>query len=498
METNETEFPLMNERNGDALEVAPFITTPEDIPSSAEEFEHGPDLLWERVSEMENSSAALIERVTANPLDVVTLEQGTTLGLSQEEISNTIVTGGYGEKDVTLREKAQGLYQSFSARLARAAQVGVAALAIAASAPSPAESGVVTPSVTLKMEQTLEGEKKPQTHEEAIARLRESVLAPAETLAVFERKAGGKSFQPIVFEKGASNHVYSDDADSTKIDKAMSSRTSDVEIDHVHPINKGTGEEYLSDEDREILRHGGIPHVAMSPSRTDLMGLVRTGAGFPSAQLTERVIDPSGEWDYGIADSGNPFIRGVHEVAEEMDKEEVVPFTEEERAYVKKMNLEDVNPAILEQTISSRAGNDPIGLSMREKLHALASKEAEMIRKNINPADLAKFATIEGDGSPWVHPGTPSGDAEIARREQVASELGFHLTYKANPAPIENRNIDTERGHMLQMSGTIDSAISPESLTRGIPAVGVTGFQATHVEDSAYLPNKEEGGREQY
>ncbi len=116
-----------------------------------ENFSHSEDLvkasevLRADIGRMHDSSVELTERATVNPLDVTEHEYGTTLGLTEEEISRTLVPGGYEERDAELCSKAQALHRDFLARLTQSARIGVVAFAIGSSARVPAEDVMTTP-----------------------------------------------------------------------------------------------------------------------------------------------------------------------------------------------------------------------------------------------------------------------------------------------------------------------------------------------------------------
>ncbi|OGZ19045.1 MAG: hypothetical protein A2494_02760 [Candidatus Lloydbacteria bacterium RIFOXYC12_FULL_46_25] len=457
METDPTELPIGNEATAETFSEASAFEASEDPFVTAEDLARAPEILQESVKEMEAFSESLTLNITKYPLDAVVAEQAAMLGLSEHETADVLVSGGYAEKDAALRDKAQALYATFRARLAQAAKVGVAAIAIGASTPAVADASAVERGVTLQMAQTLEEKKIPRTYEEAKEQLKESTLAPAESFAFLVRKQGDEVFTPTILKRGTSNTVPLTDEDREKMSEAMESNTSDIEMVHTHPINDFSEDVGgLNDEDIEILRRGGIPRVAMSPSPVDLEGLAAQLSKYPPAQLSGRVIDPSGEWEYGIADSSAPFIAGVRKTYAEMDQIKGVEFTPEEREYVKKLNLENIHPGLLQQEISSRIGSDPLAQTVLQKMNMVASQMGAIAAKNINLSDNSKFNEFEGGWSPWMHPGTPEGDAEIARREKIAAELGFRMKYTPNPITPKVENIHD--GVMLRSSEMIDSA----------------------------------------
>ena len=489
METDPTQLPTTE-------------TIPQDI-NSMEIFSHSENLinaseaLRADIEGMNDSSVELMEHVMADPLSERVMAQGVSLGLSEEEVSAVMKSSAYIEEDVALRNKAQTLYGAFCARLVQAAHIGLSALAIGTSAPTFAESHGVLPQEALTITQSLEEEKIPRTHEEAYARLRESILAPTEHVGVFVHKEDSTSFTPEVFRSGSSNAVGLGDKGDEELKKAMESNTSDIEVAHTHPINEGTGSTYLDKKDEDILHHGGIPHIAMPPSSTDLMGLLDDNIyKYPPAQFSGRVIDPSGEWEYGISDSAAPFIVEMHESLDEIEeKDGKMIFSEDERAYLKKIGLddEDLHPILLLNKLSSINATDPLAVSIQQKVKAVISFVNKTIGKNVNAADMEKFNSLEGGISPWLHPGTPEGDAEIARRERIASELGFRLKYTPNTIATKTEHVDTGSGTIFQMSKTINPD-DPKSLRNKIPIVGKDESSfVTVIEDipAASLENEE-------
>lgn len=483
METDETESSVESGLVAETQEVAPTNEAEGESLLSSEEFVRAPEMLQETVAAMENSSATLAETITANPLDVATIKEGIALGLSQEEISGVLASGAYAEKDTALRDKAQAIYGTFSARLAQAAQVSIAALALGMSSPAAAETSVVNPEMTLQMSQTLEEKKIPRTYGEVKEQLRESTLAPAESFAFLVHKQGDEVFAPTILKRGASNTVPFTSEDHEKMSEAMESNTSDIEMVHTHPINEfSENVGGLNDEDIEILHRGGIPRVAMSPSTVDLEGLAAQLSKYPPAQLSGRVVDPSGEWEYGIADSAAPFIAGIRKTYAEIDEMKGVEFTPEEREYVKKLNLENIHPGLLQREISSRIGNDPLARSVLQKMNMVASQMGEIMGKNIDPSDNSKFNELEGGWSPWMHPGTKEGDAEIARREKIASELGFRMKYMPNPVAPQMESKDD--GIALRTSEQIDST-RLDALGSEYPFIDKYGNQLDPNKDSS-------------
>lgn len=490
MEIDPTELPITNETEVDiSSEALPFEANEGYL--AAEEISHGPELLQESIKEMESLSQELALRVTADSLPVFAAEQGSLLGLSESEATDVLVAGGYAEKDQVLRNKAQMLYENFRTRLAHAAQVGVAAIAIGATPPANAETPVVIPEVTLQMSQTLEEVKTPHTYEEAKARLREATLAPAENFGLFVRKEGDDSYSPTLLKRGTSNTVPITDEDQEKLAQAMESNTADIEMVHTHPINDFSEDVGgLNDEDREVLFRGEVPRVAMSPSPVDLEGMAAQLSKYPPAQLSGRVIDPAGEWEYGIADSSAPFIEGVRNTYREIDEAKSLELTPEERAYLEKLNIENIHPGLLQREISSRAFSDPLAQSVLQKMNTMVARISEIRAKNITAEDDAKFSEFEGGLHPWIHPGTPEGDEEIARREKIASELGFRMKYTPNPITPKTEN--TNDAVVLRASKIIDP-VNLDALVDDRPRFDADENRTWSSESLSVAPDKKEG-----
>lgn len=484
METNLTQLPTLAESGVESEVELPATEIREIFSAQSEELSNAPEVLQEIIKEINDSSQALVESVVADPLDNIAVEQGVRLGLSQEEIAHVLTLGEYSKKDASLRATAQILQQSLLARIAQAAQVSIAALAIGTSTPALAESDVTAKEVTLQMTQTLKEEKMPRTREEAYARLKESVLAPIEKAGLFVRKDGDESFAPTIFKRGASNTVPLTGDDNAKISEAMASNTSDIELVHTHPINEVTESlGGLSAHDKEIVREGGIPRVTMNPSTTDLRAFAAKFSKYPPAQISGRVIDPSGEWEYGVADSSAPFIAGLRHAYQEMDAMNGgVGFTPEERAYLKKLNIENIHPDLLQSEISSRVGSDPLGQAVLQKMNMAVSNIDEIMGKNISHADGSKFIQLEGGWFPWMKPGTPEGDAEIAWRERTASELGFRMKYTPNPIAPKIETGDHYNTVDLQMSDMIDPA-NFQTTEDQFPVNSADEFQMSVAED---------------
>lgn len=448
METDPTQLPVPQEGIDESSEIAPNSLTSIETFSHSENLMNASEGLRRDIETMHGASLELVEHATANPLEETAYEEGDALGLTPEEVSTTLSSGEFTEKDTELRNKAQSLHRGFLAQLSQAAGIGITAFAISTSVPATAETGAPEPPVTLQMAQTLEK----QTHESVTERLKNSMTSPTEFLGISVRKDGEEMFTPTAFAKGTGAEAS---IDGSSIVDAMKSGTTEIEMVHTHPINPDT--EHLgglNEDDKALLGRGGTPNVTVPPSSRDLDALLEVGADkYPASQFTGKVVTPSGDWEYGIQDSGAPYIEGKRKANDEISEMfRSMKFTEEEEAYAKKLETDTGRPGTLAEKITH--SDDPIARSIIEKVNSAKSRKSEIIAKHTNPEDVQKFNNFHNFSKAWLRPGTPEGDATIAEREKIANELGFRMKYTPNPvAPkIENLNNDVP----LQMSEQID------------------------------------------
>ncbi len=345
----------------------------------------------------------------------------------------------YAEREQGLQGRIRTSVSYLESRFREVAQVAGTALVLGMSNPAFAETPVSSlPLTTETKTESTESLPLP-TYAEAKARLRASILtAPTEEVGYFVRTKPDQPMQTVMLKRGDSVSVVTSKDEFSQVKALIASRQADVEMVHTHPLSAIEGVGHISHEEAEKVRSGERAHFSFAPSSPDWMMLVSDDDiyDYPPGQWSNRVIDTAGEWEYGISDSSAPFIRSLRSFSKEASNLEQVGYSQEEKAYIEKLNEEQKESFFVVQELSKRQFADPIATNIMSKLSRHLDRSAK--KSEVSEEDLKKFSEL---CEPFdTNMGSSERDRKIVRMQELATSLGFHIRYTPNVDVPESRD----------------------------------------------------------
>lgn len=421
----------------------PLEDTNEAVEIS-ETCEDNPLLLGESAQELFNEITSVTERsdVLASESERgfsdntnVLNESAEALGLDAEEERAALNEIGFAEREASLRERLSESVDRLKEALKRGTGAATTAFVLGIATPAFAETPT-TPFEELAQNTAASVERVPlPTYEEAKKMLRDSTYtASTEEMAIFARMKDGEPMKTIMFKKGGSVSVSITNEEYEQFIALMKSRTAEIESVHTHPISAQESVGLISKEQGDAMRRGEMAPSSNEPSVIDWGMLLDndTAYNFPSGQISYRVIDPTGEWEYGVRDSGSPFIRGIRKANHEAASIGVsnLGLTDDEKAYLKAVfDRNETTMHGMQEILNG--GGDTMGFEIRQKL---LDKISPFMTKNVSAEDLAKYSEL-------TEPLSASMNAEerlvrVHRMQEIATALGFRLSYTPHSAKI--------------------------------------------------------------
>lgn len=319
-------------------------------------------------------------------------------------------------------------------RLREIAQVGGTALVMGLSNPSFAETPVSSLPLTIETDKTTERLPLP-TYSEAKARLHSTILtATTEEVGYFVRTKSDEAMRTVILKKGESVSVGTSNEEFERIKSLIVSRQADVEMVHTHPLRGVEQIGHITHEEAERVRSGERPRFSFAPSSTDWIMLISDDDiyGYPPGQWSNRVIDTAGEWEYGISDSSAPFIRSLRNFSKETGDIEQFGYSQDEKAYIEKLNNEHKESYFVIQELNNRQYTDPIANTIIAKISQHMERSAK--KSEVLEVDAKKFAELCEPFDTNMDPN--ERDQRIVRMQELATSLGFHIRYIPNMLPV--------------------------------------------------------------
>lgn len=351
------------------------------------------------------------------------------------EVRSELKVENYVLSEQELLSRIHSCAAYLKSRLREIAQVGGTALAIGLSNPVFAEMPVSSLPLTIETGKTADRLPLP-TYSEAKARLHSTILtATTEEVGYFVRTKPDEAMRTVILKKGESVSVGTSKEEFERIKSLIVSRKADVEMVHTHPLSAVEQIGHITHEEAEKVRSGERPHFSFAPSTTDWIMLISDDDiyGYPPSQWSNRVIDTAGEWEYGISDSSAPFIRGLRSFSKETGDIEQFGYSQDEKAYIEKLNDEHKESYFVIQELNKRQYIDPIANSIIEKISQHMERSAK--KSEVLEVDAKKFAELCEPFDTKMDP--TARDQRIVRMQELAISLGFHIRYIPNISASE-------------------------------------------------------------
>ncbi|OGZ06331.1 MAG: hypothetical protein A2845_00845 [Candidatus Lloydbacteria bacterium RIFCSPHIGHO2_01_FULL_49_22] len=396
------------------------------------------DLSQEIVTLQEKFETLLKESEVELSLGASSLDASAhAFGLDAAEKNEALETIGWSAREQDLRER---LHQS-TERLAKALREGAGvvstAFVLGISTPAYAETPTAPlESLTRASVATETGERSPlPSYEEVKEQFRASALiALTEERAVFVRTKDGEPMKTMILTKGKSVSVGFSDTELKELSAAMKSSTAEIEDVHTHPINALKAVGLISGEDADKMVRGELAPASAEPSSQDwnILFMNDETYNFPPGQMSQRVIDATGEWTQGISDSGSPFIVGMRKGMKELKQIGLDGFdlTADEKAYLEESIAQDETSFHALQKIINSDSVDPLASATRKKL---VNGIGKVMSKYVSLEDVRKYSELTEPRSAAMN--REERKARVLRMEELAPLLGFRLKYTPHEVP---------------------------------------------------------------
>jgi hypothetical protein len=197
---------------------------------------------------------------------------------------------------------------------------------------------------------------------------------------------------------------------------------------HTHPLSAFESAGVISPDHAQAVREGRMPRLTFGPSSIDWVTYIQNEFlyEYPQGQLSGKIHDLAGEWEYGIVDSGSPFIAGMRRFLTEVASEDYVVFNSEEKQYLRV--LKEEYPEEYHMTKALNLRTDPLAASIKTKLQDRLGTAA---LQNISVTDLNDFTELVKPFDPYLT--SIQRKEKIANMEQIAGRLGFWVRYTVDP-----------------------------------------------------------------
>ncbi len=378
----------------------------------------------------------MIDDTSAFDVDIFSIPPNQEFSDSNPEDGGESKEDNYNLREQEILGRIRAASGYLKSRLKEAAQVGSAALVMGLSNPAFAETPVSSLPLTVEISaQSKEGVPLP-TYKEAKARLHSSILtAPAEEVGYFVRTKPDEAMRTVILKKGESVSVGTTKEEFEHIKALIVSRQADVEMVHTHPLSAVEQIGHITHEEAEKVRSGERPHFSFAPSSTDWIMLISDDDiyGYPPGQWSNRVIDTAGEWEYGISDSSAPFIRSLRNFSKETSDIEQFGYSQDEKAYIEKLNDEHKESYFVIQELNKRQYVDPIANAIIAKISQHIERSAK--KSEVLEVDANKFAELCEPFNTNMDP--HARNQRILRMQELATSLGFHIRYIPNMPATE-------------------------------------------------------------
>ena len=353
--------------------------------------------------------------------------------------------GGFTERLYVLNEKARNCCRDFLERVRKIGVVTTTALVLGTTSPaySFAEEQVVEPpssdQTVNEFAQIAQVEKKEAlpSYDRAMKSLHESVMTDTnEKMLVSVREEDGV-WKPIALTEGNKTSIASPEEETDAREKG-----EEMEEVHTHPLEVSTFSGLLSPEEIANVREGNGTARVLPPSGDGdflLLFIQNILAKKTGARIHYKVVEPTGEWSFEIADQDAPYIVAMEKVISSIEEQSKgVHFSAEEKEYIESLKKVLPDPRFFQVGLKERAASSAPGSIVRniwDKLgiegrlsHAIGS---------LNSRETASFGTYVRylGGNPNLFFGEPDeqkNKEDIEFYETTAKKLGFSLKYTPN------------------------------------------------------------------
>lgn len=359
------------------------------------------------------------------------------LGLDVAEKNEALETIGWNAREQDLRERLRQSAERLSEALREGAGVVSTAFVLGISTPAYAETPTAPLESLTRASVAAENQERGPlpSYEEVKKQFRASALtAPTEERAVFVRTKDGEPMKTMILTKGKSVSVGFSDTELNELSIALRSNTVEIEDVHTHPISALKTVGLISGEDADKMTRGEIAPASAEPSSQDWNILFMNDEiyNFPPGQMSQRVIDATGEWTQGVSDSGSPFITGMRKGMVELKQLGLDGFglTADEKAYLEEGIAQNETSFHALQKIINSDSTDPLASATRKKL---VNGIGEVMSKYVSLQDVRKYSELTEPHSAAMN--AEERKTRVLRMEALAPELGFRLTYTPHEVP---------------------------------------------------------------
>jgi hypothetical protein len=360
-------------------------------------------------------------------------ESGAVLGLNTTESTAALDGVNFTARLESLHDRLGKNTERLEGAMKRAVGVAASAFVLSLATPVFAENPTtIGEALTQRENPTLAVEQAPlPSYEEAKQRLRASILtAPSEERAIFVRIKDGAPMKTLIYKKGESASVGMTDGEYEEFLAAMKSRTATIEDVHTHPVHALKSVGFISSTEAEAMSRGDMVPASLEPSVTDwnMLFMHDETYSFPPGQMSHRVIDPTGEWEYGVSDSGSSFIEGMRKGREEIDGLTDLAdlgLDADVLTYLKGVVGENESVA---QVLSKIFNGEDGTVEVRKKL---LDRVATITSKYVSVHDMSKYAELISPLSITMN--REERQTRALRMKELAASLGFRLSYTPNP-----------------------------------------------------------------
>lgn len=371
---------------------------------------------------MKNAERGLVDGSTSLRVS------GEALGVDEVGMQSVFDAAHFSLRTESFRDRLRQSADRLQEAAKRGAGIATTAWALGIATPMLAETAPLSLEALMQSAVSTERVERPPLpmYEKVKQQFRDSILtAPAEERAIFVRTKDGGPMSTMILKRGQSVSVGFTEEENVAYEEAMHSRTAVIEDVHTHPISalKHVG---LIDEDKaEAMSRGELPPASAEPSAQDWNMLFTDDStyNFPPGQISHRVIDGTGEWEYGVSDSSSPFILGMRKTQREFSKITDLGLSADDQRYLEGVIAENETVFHALEKVMNGQG-EQASLALRQKL---LDHVGPVMAKNVSPKDIEKYAELTQPLSTSMN--SEERRARILRMEAIAPSLGFRLTY---------------------------------------------------------------------
>ncbi len=362
---------------------------------------------------------------------------GTNLDLTKEESKGVLEDGGFTQRLYVLNEKARNSCRGFVERVRKVGAVATTALVLGTTSPaySFAEEQVVEPpsseQTVNEFAQTAQVETKEvlPSYEDAMKTLHESVMTDTNERILVSLKGKDGVWKPLVLKEAGktSGSVPQEAFDALE-------KGEEIELVHTHPLEAFVIAGVITVEELNGIKKGDILSPSMQPSEMDFSSAITLNdfAKKNSGVVHERVIDPTGEWEYKISDEGQGqnFLRKYKDFFNEIEDKRGSILDIQEKQYIDKVKEEFYGDSrFLYSVLKARSGQgDNVAKTILFKI-GFDRKALEMVKSFTPDEKIQRDALVN---YMVAKPPKSVSEQSVQFYENIAQKFGFSLTYTPN------------------------------------------------------------------